>query len=265
MIYIKYIDYGNGMYEFREYYKKESQQQPDLGDFKIINKEFSVNKKTGEVKERKHPNNKSEVKSIQRTMLKEFRILLYNINMALPDGMVYYITMTNRTMLSYEEFNKNLKLFVKKLKYANKQFSDEDLKYAFIKEANEKGRFHIHGFIWYHKDEKLQLSEEIINDKWCFGTGKIEQITTTEDLFKVLMYVTNYSDKDKHNAKVNRKKEGLVYFPENTHLVCRSKNLKEPPCNEINDIEVEINNDSIFSQSIRDQRNFYFESTFYKE
>ena len=263
MIDIKLIDYGNGLHELREYYKKELQEQSDLTDFIIIDKDFCVNKKTGEAKERKQPTNKAEVKSIQRTMLKEFRLLLYNINKALPDGKVYYITMTNRSMLTYDEFNQNLDKFVHNLKYANSKITENDFKYAFVKEANSKGRFHIHGFIWYTSDEKLQLSEEIINDKWCYGTGKIEQITTSEDLLKVLFYVTNYSNKDRSNKKVKRKKEGLKFFPNNTHLVCRTKNLEEPPYKEVEDFFVD--NDMKISQSTRNQKNFYFDSIFYKE
>ena len=248
--------------EAREFYFKES-EKPEINKHKKINKRLNVDSDTGEVSERKQPSNKSEVIDIQRGMLNEFRLLLYNINKAIPNGKVYYLTMTNRNLIDYMEFNSNLDKFVKKLKYANKQISDEDFKYAFFKEANSNGRYHIHGFIWYFENETLSLSKDIIYDKWCYGTGKIEIIHTSEDLLKVLMYVTNYSNKNRSNYKVNRKKKGSKFFPPNTHLVCRTKNLEQVPFVEVDEINIDIN--KMISQSIRDQKNLYYESTFYKK
>lgn len=259
---MRVYDYGNGLKEAREFYFKEN-NKPEIKKHKKINDDLTVNTDTGEVTERKQPSNKSEVIDVQRGMLNEFRLLLYNINKAIPNGKVYFLTMTNRDMTDYKTFNANLDKFVKKLKYANKLISNNDFKYAFFKEANLKGRYHIHGFIWYLADEKLHLSKEIINDKWCFGTGKIEQINTSEDLLKGLMYVTNYSNKDRSNYKVTRKKRCLKFFPPGTHLVCRTKNLEQVPYIEIDEINIDSN--SVFCQSKRNQKNLYYESTFYKD
>ncbi len=193
-------------------------------------------------------------------MLNEFRLLLYNINKAFPDGMVYYITMTNRELISYEEFNYNLEKYIKKLKYANSKHTGDDLKYAFFKEANEKGRYHIHGFIWYDSKEKLHLSEDLIDEKWCFGTGKITKLETSQDLINTLWYVSNYTGKN--NKKVIRKRKGLKYFPPNTHLVARTKNLDPVPFDEV-DNSFFPNMGNVISQAERDQKNIYYHSTFY--
>jgi hypothetical protein len=166
-------------------------------------------------------------------------------------------------MINYEDFNYNIEKFIKKLKYANSKISDEALHYAFFKEANEEGRYHIHGVIWYlYSTEKLHLSEDIINNKWCFGTGQIKIINTSEDLIETLMYLCNYSDKDKQNEKVIRKKKGLKFIPAHSHLVTCSKNLEDVPYHDVDDDYFpDLNN--VISQSTRDQKNIYYQSTFF--
>ncbi len=252
-------DYGNNLKELREFRIK--QKEKTIERFKPIDKETVVDTDTGEVIERKTPTNKADVKNIRSSMLNEFRLLLYNINKVYPNGTVYYITMTNRNLISYEDFNYNLEKYIKKLKYANSQLAGGDLKYAFFKEANEKGRYHIHGFIWYNSKEKLHLNEDIINEKWCFGTGKITKLDTSQDLFKTLWYVCNYTGKD--NKKVIRKRKGLQFFPPNTHLVARTKNLEPVPFVEVDD-NFCPNMDNVISQAKRDQKNIFYQSTFFK-
>ena len=255
---LKEYDYGNGIKELREITLRKSDKPIDR--FKTIDKKTLVNTETGEVKERKTPNNKAEVNSLCRGMLHEFRLLLYNINKVYPDGTVYYITMTNRSIISYEEFNYNLEKYIKKLKYANSQLTGDELKYAFFKEANEKGRYHIHGFIWFDSKEKLHLSEELIYEKWCFGTGKITKLETSQDLINTLWYVSNYTGKN--NKKVIRKRKGLQFFPPNTHLVARTKNLEPVPFIEVDD-NIFPTIENVISQAKRDQKNIFYQSTFF--
>lgn len=260
MIKIRVYDYGNNLYEIRDYcFKKQSK----IDDYVSVGKDYVVNKTTGEAKEKRKPTSKEDVDSLQSSMLKEFRLLLYNINKAIPNGTVYYVTMTNRNLITYEDFNHNLDKFVKRLKYEHKKQSKSELKYAFIKEANAKGRYHIHGFIWYEDKNEITLSAKTIQDKWCYGSKCIKKVKTSEDLLKAIMYSTNYSDFRK-NAKVTRKKVGLNFFPPNIRLVSRTRNLAELPFIVISE-PPEINEDNVICHSERDQKNFSYSSTFYMQ
>ena len=255
-------DYGNGIMELRNVEIKQREQS--IKYHHPVDKDHYVNTKTGEVKKRSVPNTKAEIKNINRGMLQTFRLLLYNINKAIPAGKVYWFGMSNRNMISYEEFNSNIDKFIKRLKYANSKITDEKFKYAIFKEADEKGRFHIHGFIWYNENEKLYLSDELINSKWFDGMGVIKEISNTKDLMNTLFYVCNYSNKDKTNLKVIRKKDCLKYFTPNTHLVSMCKGLDEVPYEEVDD-DYFPDMEKVISQSERDQKNIYYQSTFYDD
>lgn len=233
----------------------------DITSYKNIDKDTMLNKNTNEIINKNHSNNKLDCKSLQKSMNSYFKTLLYNIAPILETGEVLFLTLTTDRNMSYQQFDNVLERYIDKLKYKNANF-----KYAFFKEANSDGRYHVHSLIWVDEG-KVPFTRDYLFNKWtyCINECKnLQKINSAQDLLCVLLYLTNYSSKDPNNNKVIRKREGLIHFPPNVHLVKLCKKLQKPRYKELDDFN--FNEYSIISTSERmlpDER--IFKSTFFEK
>lgn len=130
---------------------------------------------------------------------------------------VYSVDLTfSKSPAIYDEFQTNLKNYIRRLKRAYK-----DIKYLFIKEAGENGRFHAHAIMW-----APDLSESVVRNKWKYGEQVcFQEIKSKKDLIYKASYLTNITGNSEAACK---KRANLIYFPANKHLYLASENLDKP-------------------------------------
>lgn len=173
---------------------------------------------TGEIKEFKPSENKGKnIKSAAVTLLRANELIKNNFLEYLETDKVYSIELTFSVQpKTYDEFNKCVKNFIRKLRRMNK-----DVKYMIIKEKGQNGGYHAHAII-----AEIELTKEVVQKKWKYGQQIEFKIPRTEeDLLYKASYLTNITG-DSESAQC--KKENLINFPARKHMYFASKNL-EPP------------------------------------
>lgn len=200
---------------------------------------------TGEIKEYKKNENRSEnINSLLKTM-KKLRYLINNnftgSNRELFITLTYQENMTDLKRL-YNDFSK----FIKRLRYKYKHL---ELDYINVVEPQERGAWHCHVLLRANNGVSLYISNEDLARLWGHGFVRVNRL---ENIDNIGAYVTSYltdiivsddvplSDeivekeitlKDNKSTKVTKKikKNGrLVLYPSGTNFYRKSKGIKFP-------------------------------------
>lgn len=209
----KHIKYPNSnIVEEIEYNEPEH----SIKDWIKIDGGSMINVNTGEKKDAiKKSKNKSEnVESARASLLKANELIKFNFLQDVPN--VYSIELTYAiTQYDYNEFQKDLTLFLKKLKRLS-----ANVKYVVIKETSANGGFHSHLIL-----SKIKLTEYEVRKKWGHGEIYFSLLKSNKDLLYKASYLTNITG---YSEKAKEKRYRLFNFPTNKHLYIASKNLKKP-------------------------------------
>lgn len=200
---------------------------------------------TGEIKEYKKNENRSEnINSLLKTM-KKLRYLINNnfigSNRELFITLTYKENMTDLKRL-YSDFSK----FIKRLRYKYKEF---ELDYINVVEPQERGAWHCHVLLKSNNIAPLYISNRDLASLWGHGFVRVNRL---ENVDNIGAYVTSYltdiivsddaplSDEivekeitlnNNDSTKVTKKikKNGrLVLYPSGTNFYRKSKGIKFP-------------------------------------
>lgn len=198
----------------------------NLTKFRKLNKTEYVDCDTGEIKEYKHTNNRSNnTQGIQRSLSNLRRII--NLNFTGEDSerfltLTYSILMTDTNKL-YKDF----KNFISSLR---KHYHVE---YISIAEPQRSGSFHLHVLLKSPTLKKLRIPIETLSQLWVHGFVHIEKLPFVENFGAYFgVRVTNLKP-DEFTQKSNIPKSvikgsRLHYYPKNFKLYRCSKGIKRP-------------------------------------
>lgn len=221
------------------------QKQNTMANTLKLNSDEYLVLDTGEIKEYKKNENRSEnINSLLKTM-KKLRYLINNnftgSNRELFITLTYKENMTDLKRL-YNDFSK----FIKRLRYKYKEI---ELDYINVVEPQERGAWHCHVLLKSNNTVPLYISNGDLASLWGHGFVRVNRL---ENIDNIGAYVTSYltdiivsddaplSDeivekeitlKDNNSTKVTKKikKNGrLVLYPSGTNFYRKSKGIKFP-------------------------------------
>lgn len=222
-----------------------SEKRNNAATIKKIDKDRFLVLSTGEVKEFKINENRSQNANSLRKTFKKLRYLINNNFVGKPNEL--FITLTYRenmvdTVRLYEDFKK----FVQRLKY---NFSDMGrIEYIDVVEPQKRGAWHHHVLIKFVDQVNVFIPNKKLSDVWGHGFVRVNRIN---DIDNVGAYLTAYladipldeldtnvnivgevvekkiGDKTKKIVKGGR----LYMYPSGTNLYRKSKGIKFPARN----------------------------------
>lgn len=222
-----------------------SEKRNNAATIKKIDKDRFLVLSTGEVKEFKINENRSQNANSLRKTFKKLRYLINNNFVGKPNEL--FITLTYRenmvdTVQLYEDFKK----FVLRLKY---NFSDMGrIEYIDVVEPQKRGAWHHHVLIKFVDQVNVFIPNKKLSDVWGHGFVRVNRIN---DIDNVGAYLTAYLSDiplDEFDTNVNivgevvEKKIGdktkkivkggrLYMYPSGTNLYRKSKGIKFPARN----------------------------------
>lgn len=198
-----------------------------LKKIRKLNKTQYVDCKTGEIKEYKRGNNRSNnIQSIQRSLANLRRIINSNFT---GDNSERFLTLTYSTLMT--DTNKLYKDFKKFICALRKHYPVE---YITIAEPQQSGSLHLHVLLKSLTTKKLHISIEILSELWPHGYFYIEKIPFVDNFGAYFaVRVTDLCPDDDHIGKSNIPKSvikgGRLHFYSKNFKVYRcSKGIKRP-------------------------------------
>lgn len=152
-----------------------------------LDKDFYINKSTGEVKEFKHTENRAESVSTARQSMQRLRELIYT-NVTHPRNcrwltLTYAENMTDPQRL-YDDFRKFNMRFQTHLKHHHNCKAE----YIAIAEPQSRGAWHLH-LLYIFEGKAPYVSNDTLASIWRHGFTKIKAMQDTDN---VAMYVSAY-------------------------------------------------------------------------
>lgn len=198
----------------------------NLTKFKKLNKTEYVDCDTGEVKEYKHTNNRSNnTQGIQRSLSNLRRII--NLNFTGEDS-ERFLTLTYSTLMTdTDKLYTDFKNFICALR---KRYPVE---YIAIAEPQTSGSFHMHVLLKASSLKKLYITGETLGELWRHGFSHIEKLPFIENFGAYFgVRVTNlHLDEIIQKSSIPKsvlKGSRLHYYPKNFKLYRCSKGIKRP-------------------------------------
>lgn len=205
---------------------------------KLNDKEYEV-VSTGEIKEynkNKEGNRTDNIKEVKRSMQKLRAIINTNVY---DVSTVRWCTFTyKKNMQDHKQVVKDFSAFWKRFKRKYKEF--EQLDYIIALEPQERGAWHIHALILFHKKAPFIDGYEL-GEIWGQGFCNVQAIDNVDN---VGAYLTAYLsdvevpqnsedyDKIKDNKKI-KKGSRLSYYPTKMKFYRYTKGIKKPQEEEV--------------------------------
>lgn len=211
-----------------------------------LDKDRYVDKRTGQIKEFEHINNRSESQNSLRQTFKKLRYLINN-NFA-GNANELFITLTYRgdlqtrdTKRIYADFNK----FMKRLKYKFK--SESTIDYINVIEPHESGNFHMHVLMRFNGLSGVYIPNDELRGIWGNGWVTIESLKDVDNIGAyVSAYLTDIELTDQMELGTALKVQGqglevktvegkkfikggrLHMYPPGINIFRKSKGIQEP-------------------------------------
>lgn len=201
-----------------------------LKKIRLLSNNRYKNTETGEVKQRKKREYRTESMACLNNSIKEVRLLIYT-NFVDVEG--YFITLAyDSYMPDYKKAQKDFNQFMDKLKYrCEKRYG---IKLAFLKviEPKTSGSWHFHLLIKSATNKRLNISEDFVRRIWGQNSVKVEPITDGEGLAAYLGKGTcTYTDTDNFNISMLDDKCSYLrrsFYKRGMRLYSTSQNLQKP-------------------------------------
>ena len=206
---------------------------------KKLNKEQYMVVSSGEIKEynqEKEGNRTDNIKEVKRSMQKLRAIINTNVY---DVSTVRWCTFTYKeNMQDHKQVVKDFSAFWKRFKRKYKEF--EQLDYIIALEPQERGAWHIHALILFHKKAPF-ISGYELGDLWQKGFCNVQAIDNVDNVGAYLTaYLTDIEvpqdsedyDKIKDNKKI-KKGSRLSYYPTKMKFYRYTKGIKKPQEEEV--------------------------------
>lgn len=209
-----------------------------------INKDYYVVKKTGELREYQHNENRvSDYKSLKKSFEKIMELARNNF---MGNKNELFLTFTYaENMTDPKRLYKDMDKFIKKLKYKFKDKTTID--YLSVVEPQERGAWHVHMLIKFNELKTAFIPHGQLLKMWGHGLVWIERIHGVDDLGAYLVsYLTDVELTDETYLKgleenrelVEKKKDGetkkiikggrLYMYPTGMNLYRKSRGIVFP-------------------------------------
>ena len=236
-----------------------TRSEKDFGGASIskIDKDTYINLRTGEVKEFKHIDNRSESSASLRSTLAKLRALI-NTNVIIPDNckwvtLTYKENMTDRERL-YHDFEK----FWKRFLYWCKKQGYTKPEYIVVVEPQSRGAWHMHSFfIWDSKAPFIPNDEmELLWGQGFTSTKSVKNCDNVGAYFSAYLADVEYNDGDNvefgdkvvektftdADGNINTKKfiKGgrLHFYPPGFNIFRHSRGIKYPVVEHLTEDEI---------------------------
>lgn len=209
-----------------------------------LNKDEYVNLSTGEIKEYKHIENRSESYNSLRQTFKKIRYLINNNFTGRKNELFLTLTYAEN-MTDTNRLYTDAKKFMMKLRYKYKNVSDID--YLSVVEPQGRGAWHIHMLIRFNALNSVFLPSDELADLWGHGYVTIERIQhvdnigaylsaylsdvelTSDNFFKAFEEGREIIEKEVDGEKKKFVKGGRLHmYPTGMNLYRKSKGIAYP-------------------------------------
>lgn len=158
-----------------------------------IDKDRYVLLKTGEVREYKHTENRSEGRESLRRTFKKIRELI-NTNFSGGKNELVFTITYQENMTDVKRLYSDCKKFFKKLKYKYK-----DVDYISVVEPQGRGAWHCHILLRFNKVEKIYIPNNEIAELW--GQGFVEVKAIRKNVDNLGAYLSAYLGDVEYNME----------------------------------------------------------------
>lgn len=236
-----------------------TRSEKDFGGASIskIDKDTYLDLRTGEVKEFKHIDNRSESSASLRSTLAKLRALI-NTNVTTPDNCKWVTLTYAENMTDCERLYRDFKNFWKRFLYWCKKQGYSKPEYIVVVEPQARGAWHIHAFfIWDSKAPFIPNDE--IQRLWRQGFTSTKAVKNCDNIgayFSAYLADVEYNDgdnvefgdkvvdksfTDEHGNLQTKKfiKGGrLHYYPTGFNIFRHSRGIKEPTTEYLSEPEI---------------------------
>lgn len=205
---------------------------------------------TGEIKEFKKTENRSEGMNSLRQTFKKLRYLINNNFFGLSNEL--FLTLTYKGDLQTKDHLKvgqDYKNFLKRLKYEYKKISSIDaLK---VLEPHASGNFHMHVLLRFNDIDNIYIPSAELSRIWGLGFVKIQSLSGVDNIGAYLSaYMAdmdvpddysydNYVEKEVNGKKKKFVKGGrLMFYPPGVNLYSKTKGILYPEREDMSYFEV---------------------------
>jgi len=148
-------------------------------NIKKLDNDTYLDLKTGEIKEFKHSNNRSENFNSLRQTFKKLRYLINN-NFT-GKGNELHTTLTYKeNMTDTKRLHSDFVKFMKRLKYAFKDKSSID--YLSVIEPQGRGAWHVHLLLRFNDLETIFIKNSDLREMWGHGFVKIKSLKNVDNI-----------------------------------------------------------------------------------
>lgn len=174
---------------------------------------------TGEIKEYKHTENRSEnIKSV-RESIGRLRDLINNNFIGGKNELWITLTFDKNKVYKPKELLPYFEKFIKRLRY---KYIKHKIDYIYIPEPHEKGDWHIH--LLLKSNKTLVISNKLLNELWGEGFVKVNRL---KDIDNVGAYVSAYLINIK-DGEETKKGARLNLYPVGHHIYRNSRGIIKP-------------------------------------
>lgn len=191
---------------------------PDEARIKKLNKNEYLVLSSGEICEYEHGKTKTKADN-KRSIRRAFNELkkLINCNYDSTKNVRFFTLTYAENMQDNARISDDWRQFVKRCK---KKYGD--FRYIYVKEKQERGAWHLHGFFFFDHIAPFIPNEELAA-YWGQGFVKIEAIK--DDINNLGNYLCAYLTDDKETGKKGAR---LLNYESNIRLYNTSRNIRRP-------------------------------------
>ena len=184
-----------------------------------INKDEYVFLETGELKQYKHTENRSENTKSVRESIGRLRDLINNNFSGGKNELWITLTFGENKVYEPKKLLPYFELFIKRLRY---KYSSQKIDYIYIPEPHEKGDWHIH--LLLKSNKSLVIPNKILSELWGEGFVKVNRLKNIDN---VGAYVSAYLI-DIKEGECTKKGARLYLYPTGHHIYRNSKGIIKP-------------------------------------
>lgn len=211
---------------------------------KKIDKDHYADLSTGEIKEFKHIENRSESYNSLRQTFKKIRYLINN-NFTGQKNELFLTLTYAENMTDIKRLYLDINKFIKRIRYKYKKQSDID--YLAVIEPQGRGAWHIHVLVRFNVLKTIFIPNKELSELWGHGFVKIETIQdvdnigaylsayladvelTDDTLLSAFREETKVVEKELNGEKKKFVKGGRLHmYPPSMNLYRKSKGIKFP-------------------------------------
>lgn len=145
-----------------------------------IDKEHFMDKRTGEVFEIRHWENRADGKDSVRKTMENIRALI-NTNVTVPENCLWCTFTYAENMTDPERLYNDYKAFWKRFQRFCKKKDYEVPQYILVVEPQGRGAWHIHSFLIWNKKAPFIANEAEMEPLWRQGFTKVKAVKDTDN------------------------------------------------------------------------------------